>query len=135
MRILEILQEKDQQAYENIGDPSAFMNVYDIQEEEKITEKAIAEGKTAEVFDAELTPKTDEGEELMALFLGPGAAAPVTATASAPLSLYPGEYEFAREALAHSKPRSALGPGASEGAASGGRAARTAVDGGATRCL
>nr|MBS0020415.1 DEAD/DEAH box helicase [Gammaproteobacteria bacterium] len=106
MRILEILEDKDQQAYENIGDPSAFMNVYDIQEEEKITEKAIAEGKTADVFDAELTPKTDAGEELMALFLGTAAPAPASATASPPptappLSLYPGEYEFARAALAH----------------------------------
>jgi SNF2 family DNA or RNA helicase len=94
MRILEILQNKDQQAYENIGDPSAFMNVYDIQEEEKITEEAMAEGKTAEVFDAELTPKADEGEELMALFLGTARAPAVSAPAgpppiAPPLSLFP----------------------------------------------
>ena len=33
MRILEVLIEKDQQASKNIGDPSAFMKVYDINEE------------------------------------------------------------------------------------------------------
>ena len=30
-RILEVLEQKDQQAYLNIGDPSAFMNVHDIE--------------------------------------------------------------------------------------------------------
>ena len=29
-RILEILQQKDEQAYQNIGDPATFMKVHDI---------------------------------------------------------------------------------------------------------
>jgi superfamily II DNA or RNA helicase len=107
VRILEILQDKDDQAYRNIGDPSAFMKVYDVGAEEEITEAAIAEGTPAETFAAQLTPAPDEGEALLALFLG---TAPVPAT-SAPVApelpiapavtLYAGEYEFAREALAH----------------------------------
>ncbi|MDD5306011.1 MAG: DEAD/DEAH box helicase [Deltaproteobacteria bacterium] len=54
MRILELLIEKDTQANKNIGDPSAFMNVYDIDEEELITGRAIEAGQSAEKFEAEL---------------------------------------------------------------------------------
>ena len=46
-RVLEVLQRKDEQAYQNVGDPSAFMNKHDIREEEKVTEQAIADGETA----------------------------------------------------------------------------------------
>jgi len=72
-RILEVLEAKDQQAYENIGDPSAFMNVHDIQAEEEITLRAVAQGEPAEHFDAHLEPAGNEGEDLLALFLGTGA--------------------------------------------------------------
>jgi superfamily II DNA/RNA helicase len=58
-RILEILVEKDQQAYKNIGDPSAFMQVYDIDKEEDITAAAIEAGKSAEEFDRELDDALD----------------------------------------------------------------------------
>jgi len=53
-RILEILIEKDKQAHENIGDPSAFMNVYDPQKEEAITADAIMSGKDPQEFSREL---------------------------------------------------------------------------------
>ena len=69
-RILEVLKEKDEQAYLNIGDPSVFMGVHEIQAEEKITEAAIAKGEDSERFDMRLTPQSNEGDELMALFLG-----------------------------------------------------------------
>jgi len=59
-RILEILVEKDQQAYKNIGDPSAFMQVYDIDQEEAITAAAIETGKSAEDFDRELEASLDD---------------------------------------------------------------------------
>ena len=32
-RILEVLERKDEQAYRNVGDPCAFMNVHDISED------------------------------------------------------------------------------------------------------
>ena len=106
LRILEVLQEKDDQAYRNIGDPSAFMGVYDIVAEERITEQAMAQGKSAERFDAELVPKKDEGEALLELFLGKAEAEPVPGQAaealpiSEPLSLFPDDYSFACRALA-----------------------------------
>ena len=54
MRILEILQIKDEQANKNLGDPASFLNVYD---PEKETEKVInimASGITPERFEADL---------------------------------------------------------------------------------
>ncbi|MDB2155158.1 DEAD/DEAH box helicase [Clostridium butyricum] len=53
-RILEVLVEKEKQAVKNIGDPAALMNVYDIEEEEKITAQAIEENKTVESFENDL---------------------------------------------------------------------------------
>ena len=47
-RILEVLADKDEQAHRNIGDPSAFMRVYDVEDEEKITTGAIAAGERAD---------------------------------------------------------------------------------------
>ena len=69
-RILEVLAEKDEQAHRNIGDPSAFMRVYDIEAEEEITREAIAAGEQAERFDARLSPAASEGDDLLELFLG-----------------------------------------------------------------
>ncbi len=71
-RVLEVLIEKDEQAHRNIGDPSIFMNQYDVDAEEDVTRRAIAAGESAEDFDTRLTPKTSEGDDLMALFLGRG---------------------------------------------------------------
>ena len=68
-RILEVLMDKDSQAYENIGDPSVFMDVYDVDDEERITQTAIAEGESATEFDLRLTPTTSEGDDLLAMFL------------------------------------------------------------------
>ena len=53
-RILELLIEKDQQAVDNIGDPSTWMGVYDIDTEELITGRAMDDGKSAEELEAEL---------------------------------------------------------------------------------
>jgi superfamily II DNA or RNA helicase len=61
-RILDILKNKDEQANRNIGDPSAFMNVYDISKEEEITARAMEEGKFAEEFDQELNQNVEEAE-------------------------------------------------------------------------
>ena len=53
-RILELLIEKDQQAVKNIGDPSTWMGVYDIDTEELITGEAIERGESPEEFEARL---------------------------------------------------------------------------------
>ena len=47
-RVLEVLIEKDEQAHRNIGDPSIFMNQYDVEAEEKMTRDTIAAGESAE---------------------------------------------------------------------------------------
>ncbi len=104
MRILEVLEEKDQQAYENIGDPSAFMGVYDAREEEKLTEQAMADGIAAEQFDAQLQPTRDEGEDLLALFLGEASApSPVREPAQPKIhqaeTIFPSHYQWCKAAL------------------------------------
>ena len=118
VRILQILQQKDDQAYKNIGDPSAFMGVHDVQAEEDITAKAIADGEEATRFDARLRPKSNEGEDLLALFLGTaptgttsGAEAearelsalplevPTAASPPPPLSLFPDDLTYCEKAL------------------------------------
>lgn len=49
-RILEVLIEKDEQAAKNIDDPSAFYKVYDADEQEAITAKAIEDSIDPEKF-------------------------------------------------------------------------------------
>ena len=61
-RILEILITKDQQAAENIGDPSAFMGVYDSSKEEDITADAMMSGVDAEIFSDKLDANVQEAE-------------------------------------------------------------------------
>jgi superfamily II DNA or RNA helicase len=61
-RILEILIQKDEQAALNIGDPSAFMNVYDEKEEEAIVAQAIESQKDAEEFSKELDANASHAE-------------------------------------------------------------------------
>ena len=73
LRILEILERKDEQANFNLGDPSAFLNVYDPDREvEKVT-GFMAEGLTPEQVETLLdaTAAGDEegdGDWLMQLF-------------------------------------------------------------------
>ncbi len=117
MRILEVLQEKDDQAYQNIGDPSAFMGVYDIALEEKMTEQAMADSTGADAFDAELQPdnaKKEEANALMALFMGTtnttdkveetvaqefSAEAFLKTHVQPPLSLFSSHYAYTKQAL------------------------------------
>ncbi|MGA1875796.1 MAG: DEAD/DEAH box helicase, partial [bacterium] len=62
-RILELLIRKDEQAVKNIGDPSALMGVYDIEEEEKITAQAIEQGLSPEEFSSTLKEKQRQLKE------------------------------------------------------------------------
>ena len=101
-RILEVLMAKDEQAYRNIGDPSVFMNVHDIDREEEITRKAVARGESDTDFDHRWTPKSNKGESLLAMFLQPEGdegERPPTATPSPPLSLFRSELDYCATAL------------------------------------
>ena len=121
-RILEVLQEKDEQAYRNIGDPSAFMKVRDIEAEEDITARAVAAGEDAKRFDQRLERSAvegSEGDDLLALFLGGSGASnnapsPTAETAparEAPLSLFPDEFAYCRAALDRLRARQGNTPG------------------------
>lgn len=104
MRILEVLEEKDEQAYHNIGDPSAFMNVHDIQAEEDITMRAVAGSERAEDFDARLEPGRNEGDDLLELFLGTGGTSVEPAAEAEPVpppprSLFASDAAYCEAAL------------------------------------
>lgn len=60
MRIMEILIEKEVQAYKNIGDPTLLMGTFDIEEEEKITATAIEKGKSPEEFGGEIDESSND---------------------------------------------------------------------------
>jgi superfamily II DNA or RNA helicase len=104
-RILEILKDKDEQAYKNIGDPATFMKVHDAEAEEALTMEAMATGTDAKAFDDQYqADESNEGDDLLALFLNPEAAAPKTEEQAEEhtverFSLFPSDYEFARQAL------------------------------------
>lgn len=105
LRILEVLRQKDEQAYRNIGDPSAFMGVCDQEKEEELTAEAMAEGIGAESFDLRYLPKQTKADELLALFLGigenPSAAETPDPENFSPRArtLFADDFSFCREAL------------------------------------
>ncbi|SFD48723.1 hypothetical protein SAMN04489710_102386 [Paracidovorax konjaci] len=112
LRILEILQAKDEQAYLNLGDPSAFLNVYDPEKEAEKVSDFMAQGMAPEAVEAKLeqaaADESDNGVDwLMQLFGGGDAAAtaPEPAAPSSvqqinePASLFDGDYHYAKTAL------------------------------------
>ena len=114
-RILEVLMEKDEQAYKNIGDPSVFMGEHDIDKEEEFTGLAIASGESAAEFEdrlnSNLAAEPNEGEGLLAMFLQPDGGAPETppaATPPPPLSLFRSELAYCEAALHRLQARPAM---------------------------
>jgi superfamily II DNA or RNA helicase len=124
LRILEILQTKDEQANKNLGDPASFLHVYDPDKEAAKVEAAMAEHVAPEAFEqkldenaarAEVAPDEGGGDDdsggewLMALFSG-GAETPEetpppsTSFIAEPPSLFGddrshGDFLFAKTAL------------------------------------
>ena len=102
-RILELLIAKDEQAVRNIGDPSALMGVYDMEEEESITASAIESGTDTDDFEKLLAkaPKDPLG-----LLLG-DEVVPTGETAAdfkrGMPSLFADDYAFFREAVEYLK--------------------------------
>ncbi len=100
MRILEVLIEKDQQAYKNIGDPSAFMREYDVDREEERTAAAMEADLSAEEFAAAL----DAGlaDDPLAILLGDDEEPPTgqAADSTADLaSIFTNDYDYAKSAI------------------------------------
>lgn len=110
LRILEILQIKDEQANLNLGDPAAFLNVYDPDKEsEKITD-LMASGTTPEAFEKQLdqaaaSDDNNEGDWLLNLFTETPATEEISAAQASlaqirePMSLFAHDYQFAKTAL------------------------------------
>ena len=99
-RILEILQQKDDQAYKNIGDPATFMKVHSVEAEELLTEQSMAEGLSPEAFDSKYqADETNEGDELLAMFFN-GEEETEIQSAEPPLaksvSIYDSDYQFVK---------------------------------------
>ncbi|UBM09983.1 DEAD/DEAH box helicase [Cupriavidus metallidurans] len=119
LRILEILQAKDEQAYLNLGDPSAFLNVYDpVREVDKVSD-FMADGMLPDEVEAQLDEAAadendNEGDWLMQLFGGGSDSAegkadgPSTSPTGSstdhivePASLFESDYHYAKTALTH----------------------------------
>lgn len=108
LRILEILQNKDEQANKNLGDPSAFLNVFDPEKEAEKVGDFMATGMTPEqvesTLDQSVSNKQDnEGDFLLTLF-GGGEVVQEPSTSSLdhihnPLSLFKNDFHYATTAL------------------------------------
>jgi superfamily II DNA or RNA helicase len=113
LRILEILEKKDEQANFNLGDPSAFLNVYDPDKEAEKVTGFMADGLSPEQVEANLdnaaaSTGDNEADFLMQLFGGTAGdttaapqAAPVSSTSQIdePASLFSGDFHYAKTAL------------------------------------
>ncbi|RRW40025.1 DEAD/DEAH box helicase [Pseudomonas luteola] len=104
LRYLEILINKDEQAAKNIGDPSAFMGLYDEELETIEVAKAIEGNTTVEAFEALLAgDDVDPFEALWASDAEDRVLSSGTAAASASpnelTSLFSDSYHYMRDAL------------------------------------
>jgi hypothetical protein len=70
MRIMEILIQKEEQAYKNIGDPTLLMGKFNVEEEEQVTASAIEAGTAPDAFGAQLAQAEDEVDPFEALMAG-----------------------------------------------------------------
>lgn len=116
LRILEILEQKDEQANFNLGDPSAFLNVFDPDKEAEKVADFMAEGLSPEQVEAVMdeaaaSDAVNDADWLMSLFGGdssteddatPAAGSslePATAHIAEPASLFDSDFHYARTAL------------------------------------
>lgn len=116
LRILEILEQKDEQANRNLGDPSAFLNVYDPDKEAEKVSDFMADGLTPEQVEAVMDKAAkskglengeNEGDWLMELFGGGADAKPGDAQAPGssldhidePASLFDSDFHYTKTAL------------------------------------
>lgn len=124
LRILEILMQKDDQAQQNLDDPSAFLNVYNADKEVEKVSDFMARGISPAAVDAQLEASVrqtvrSEGDYLMQLFGNPAGAAPdavaVPARTSSlaaiteALSLFQDDYAYTKAAFALLEQQATLG--------------------------
>jgi len=70
VRIIEILVNKEQQAYENIGDPTLLFGKFNIEDEELITAQAIENGTDPDEFSAQIDHSSEEFDPFELLMMG-----------------------------------------------------------------
>ena len=113
LRILEILEKKDEQALLNLGDPSAFLNVFDPDKEVEKVSGFMADGLTPEQVETTMdqaasSEEDNDGDWLMQLFGGETnvqSAAPVVLAGNSlseidePKSLFDGDFHYTKTAL------------------------------------
>ena len=122
LRILEILEKKDEQATSNLGDPSAFLNVFDPDKEAEKVANFMADGLSPEQVESTMDKTAaaedhNEADWMMTLFGGGSAVSTdtdgaVTTTKTtpgntgssldhikAPASLFKGDFHYAQTAL------------------------------------
>jgi superfamily II DNA or RNA helicase len=101
MRILELLIQKDDETVKNIGDPAEFYGVYDIDEEESITAKAMETGQSPETFESSIANK---GLDPLAILFGddqpPKGEDAGTKILSMP-TLFPDTYSYMKASIDH----------------------------------
>lgn len=115
LRILEILQRKDDQANFNLGDPSAFLNVFDPDKEVEKVSDFMASGMTPEQVEASLDQAAadeddNEGDYLLKLFGGGDAQSETDSLMHIvePASLFDSDYQYAKAALSQLNQRQTL---------------------------
>ena len=119
LRILQILEKKDEQANFNLGDPSAFLNVFDPDKEAEKVADFMASGQTPEQVESTLdaTAASDDDNEadwMMKLFgagatdnaddagaaaAGQGDTGNSLTRITEPASLFIGDYHYTKTAL------------------------------------
>jgi len=105
LRILEVLQKKDERANRDLGDPSAFMNLHDPELETRKVSELMADHTAPEAVDDALEQEATQSREgdgdwLMKLFNGAGQSRPVREDPVKPVpSLFADDYAFAKTAL------------------------------------
>jgi hypothetical protein len=117
LRILEILQQKDEQANLNLGDPASFLNVYNPDKEVQKVSEFMANGITPAQVSATLdaqqaNAQANEGDWLLRLFGGdvaaPATAEPLPSQSTDAIEDWPGlfhdEYDFVKAALTQLAP-------------------------------
>lgn len=99
MRIMEILVEKEEQAYKNIGDPALIFGKFNIEEEELITAEAIEKGKSANEFNQKIDNFSQEFNPFELLMMGAaGNKSPITVIENK--TLYK-DLDYLRSAMAY----------------------------------
>jgi superfamily II DNA or RNA helicase len=109
LRILEILKNKDDQAYKNLGDPATFLKVHDPDLEAEKVSDLMASGRSPEevekILDSNAASHTcDDGDAMMDFFMPLEAVQPPASVLDhvrQTASLFVGDYDFARTALAN----------------------------------